>query len=63
MPKRNKIKAIEQVQGRPIKVILTELYGMHGGDQRKIGIALGVSQSTVSLWLARTGLRSKKVLE
>lgn len=63
MPKRNKIKAIEQAQGRPIKVILAELYGANGGDQTKIGAALGISQSTVSLWLMRTGLRAKKVLD
>lgn len=60
---KGKIQAIEVQYQRPIMLILSELYQKHGGNQKVIGAELGVSQSTVSLWLMRCGLRSKKVLD
>lgn len=57
----SKLKQIENARGRPMPEILRELYARHG-SQVEIARELGVSQSTVSLWLMRFGLREKKIL-
>lgn len=61
MARPGKIRQIEDREGRPFRDILIDAYLKHG-DQIKVARALGVSQTTVSLWVMRLGLREKTVL-
>lgn len=62
MAKGNKIKLIEKSTGRPIADILRQLFAECNGNQTRMAEALGVTQGTVSLWMLRTGLRTKRVI-
>jgi predicted transcriptional regulator len=54
----SKAKQIESQRGKPIAEIVIELLSEYG-DQAKVAQILGVSQSSISLWLAKSGYKSK----
>ncbi len=58
---KGKVKAIEELYGAPLRVVLRELYLKHGSQ---IGVAseLGISQSTLSGWILKCNLRHHTVL-
>ena len=53
---------LERVRGKPLKLLLTEAYERHG-NQSEVARALGVSQPTVSQWLARLNLKEHTVIK
>jgi|GEM_PF-1393789 len=57
----NTISAIEKGMGKPITEILIELYQKHG-KVALVAQELGVTQSTVSLWIMKHGLEFKTTL-
>lgn len=61
MPARSKLKELETAKGKPMSEVLTELYSKCDG-QTEVAKALGVSQSTVSTWLAILGLKEKTIV-
>lgn len=61
MSRYNKLKTIEEREGRPIVDVLCDLYAKHG-CQTAVAAALGVSQPTISQWLQRLGLEEKTIL-
>lgn len=61
MPPRSKIRALADKQGKPVEVVLRDAFKQHG-TQSAVAAALGVSQSTISLWLLRLGLTQKTIL-
>lgn len=61
MARPGKINEIERREGKPIADILIAAYETHG-SQTEVAKALGVGQSTISLWLIRLGLQEKTVL-
>lgn len=61
MAKLSKLKEMEQSQGKSIREILTELY-MEYGSQTKVAKALGISQSTLSVWLLKSGLQEQTII-
>lgn len=52
---------IEEREGRPIRDVLADLYAAHG-KQARVARALGINQSTLSLWLLKLGLEQRTVL-
>lgn len=56
-----KMREIEEAAGRPLRDIISELYEKHG-NQRDVAAALGINQSTLSLWLVRLGLEQRAVV-
>ena len=40
---------IEEREGRPIRDVLADLYAAHG-KQARVARALGINQSTLSMW-------------
>lgn len=60
MPKRL-IAEIAAQQGKTIRQLLKESFEKHG-SQEKVATALGVSQTTISLWISREGLQMKSIL-
>lgn len=61
MAARSKLKEIEVRQGMNMADILRLLYEQYD-TQSSVADALGVSQSTISLWLRRLGLAEKTTL-
>ena len=59
--KRNKAAVIEDKFGKPLKEVLIEMYHRHG-KQIEVARALGVTQSTVSIWVAMSDLSVRQVL-
>jgi hypothetical protein len=55
------MREVEQREGRPIADVLRDLYALHG-TQSAVADALGIDQSTLSLWLLRLGLEQRTVL-
>lgn len=58
----SKMQKIEMEKGKALPEILIDLYP-HYGSQTKLAQALGVSQSTISLWFVRYGLRPTPTLQ
>ena len=52
----SKVREVETELGKPVAEILREMYEQ-GMSQRVIAAKLGVSQSTVSLWSVKAGLK------
>jgi transcriptional regulator with PAS, ATPase and Fis domain len=61
MARPGKMKEIEEREKKPIKQILIDAYLRHG-EQKVVADALGVSQTTISLWLMRLGLKQRVIL-
>lgn len=61
MPFPSKQKAIEEREGKAMSQILQELYQIHG-KQIDVARALGVTTSTISLWVKLSGLEEKTIL-
>lgn len=56
-----KLQELEAASGRPARDVLQELFRVHG-TQVAVAAELGISQSTLSVWLLRLGLEQKTVL-
>jgi len=56
-----KIVNIAEQRGQSVEQLLQEMF-KEFGSQTAVAHALGVDQSTISLWLMRAGLRTKTVL-
>ena len=52
---------IEVKEGKPITAVLDERYEAHR-TQSKVAKSLGISQSTLSIWLVKLGLEQKTIL-
>lgn len=59
--KTRTMRQIEIERGKPIADVLRELFEQHG-SQVAVANALGIDQSTLSLWLIRLGLKQSVVL-
>ena len=57
----SKMKQIEARKGIPIKEVLVESFSRNS-TQSAVARELGVSQSTINLWLIRLRLRIKTIL-
>lgn len=62
MPAKSKMREMEQEFGQPIDELLIYLFD-ELGSQRAVAEELGVSQSTVSIWLLKLGLEQTTVLK
>ncbi len=58
---RNKIEKIAEKEGKSVAQLLIDRYEEFG-EQTKVAESLGISQPTVSTWVARLGLKPKTVL-
>lgn len=58
---QSKMQQLEEDWGLPIELILAESFEVHG-SQTAVAEALGVSQSTISTWMAKKRLTIKPVL-
>ena len=58
---RNKIEKLAQKEGKTVAQLLIDRYEQFG-EQTKVAESLGISQPTVSTWIARLGLKPKTVL-
>ena len=57
---KNKFDEIEQARGLPMRDILIgmfKLYGLDEQPQQRVASELGVSQPTISQWIAKCNLR------
>jgi predicted transcriptional regulator len=59
--KRSKIDLVEERYGKPLRVVLIDMFNQHG-NINTVAEVLGVSQSTISGWLIRCGLSIKSVV-
>lgn len=57
----SKFKQIEAQQGKPMNEILLEAYEQYG-DKSSVAKHLGVSRTTVWIWLLQVGLQERTVL-
>ena len=57
----SKFKQIETQQGKPMREILLALYEQYG-DKTSVARHLGVSRTTVWIWLLQLGLQESTVL-
>lgn len=56
MSRNNRYAEIEREYGKPMHEILIEMFDRYP-NQAQIAKELGVTQGTISLWLARLGLK------
>ena len=61
MPRQNSMGKIERQKRKPIRTVLIELYNEFG-NQKQVAKQLGVSQPTLSTWLAILGLKQKTII-
>jgi transcriptional regulator with PAS, ATPase and Fis domain len=54
------MKQIERERQQPLPDVIKELYQKYG-QQTRVADDLGISQSTLSIWLVRLGLEEKTV--
>lgn len=54
------MQTIEAARGKPMDQLLRELYVDQGLTTRAIGEELGQNESTISRWLDRFGIRTRK---
>jgi transcriptional regulator with PAS, ATPase and Fis domain len=54
------MKQMEAERQRSLADVIKELYQQHG-QQKRVADSLGISQSTLSIWLVRLGLEEKTV--
>lgn len=57
----NRMKLLEQEKGKPIQEIIQQAFDQ-SDTQSEAAKLLGVSQSTLSLWLMRLGYRQKTTI-
>lgn len=61
MAGRSKLHEIQQQHGKPIQQIISDLYEKLG-NQTAVARELGISQSTLSVWLVKLGMEEKTVV-
>lgn len=54
------MQSLEARHGKPIEEILRGLYIDDGLSVAKVGEELGITQGTVSRWLARAGITARR---
>lgn len=59
--KTKKMLEIEREKGQPIEAVLQDLY-KRNDTQSAVAAELGITQSTLSLWLMRLNLSERRVL-
>jgi len=57
----SKIALLEQEKGQSIESILQDAFAIYG-TQSEVAKALGVTQSTISLWLVKLGYEVKSTI-
>lgn len=61
MPTPSKMKEIEEKEGKPMVIVLREVFAKHK-TQKAVAQTLGVSPSSISLWLMRLHLHLQVIL-
>jgi DNA-binding MurR/RpiR family transcriptional regulator len=56
MLRNGKYEELERQHGKPMPALLKEMFEIHS-TQASVARALGVTQSTVSVWCAKLGLK------
>lgn len=54
------MQVLEARMARPIEAILRDLYLDRGLTVEQVGAELGITQGTVSRWLARVGIEARR---
>jgi transposase-like protein len=55
------MQLMEQRLGRPLDEILQELYIEKGMTTKQVAVELGVSQASVSRWMAQLGVEARYI--
>jgi hypothetical protein len=61
MARKSRLRELEAQEGRPAGDVVIDLYKQHGSLEKVAG-HLGVTQSTLSVWLLKLGLEVRSVL-